>query len=393
MVKTITPDAQHIKDTLQYFKAVVRPDLHPHDLLEIRAFRSGYSTACGLFKSLKAAAITAVNLSNSGYQVYSLLNPIDPKSDYAKKNDRFINTVDFRAYASAHAGDIARRRLYLFDFDPPRPDSNTCSTHAEKATAWAEAKELVQFLYGLDWPEPVLLDSGNGYHVVYLADDSPVDKPACDLLKGILRCLKVKFPTLDASVFDANRLHRVPWTQNSKGTWTIERPHRRAQVLDLPDPLEPVPAEKLLALEFELDPQASYRRSNPQKRVKRPDLAIDEEGVEEFIREYSDFLQLEQTSRRDGVSFFALSYCPFKGGEHRHQGDKSAIILSDTNIGFKCFSDDCVDYNFQSLLQLLHDETGRWPKVRFRVGMTDEELEVRWGGIDDLTVSASSPAA
>jgi hypothetical protein len=105
MAKTITPDAQHIKDTTLYFKAVVRPDLHPHDLLEIRAFRPGYSTACGLFKSLKAAAITAVNLSNAGYQVYSLLNPINPASDYAKKNDRFINTVDFRAYASAHAGD------------------------------------------------------------------------------------------------------------------------------------------------------------------------------------------------------------------------------------------------------------------------------------------------
>ena len=66
------------------------------------------------------------------------------------------------------------------DFDRP---SGISATDAEKAAAKKKASEIYGFLKERDWPEPVVADSGNGYHLDYR-----VDLPAADdgLLEKLL---------------------------------------------------------------------------------------------------------------------------------------------------------------------------------------------------------------
>jgi hypothetical protein len=384
-----TEDAPLIKEIEHYFHTIAQTALHTTDLIEIRAFRPGSGTACGLFTNLHLAAEAAVVLSRGGYNVYYPLNPISPTSEYAKKNPRSINTVDWHAFGSANACDISRRRAYLFDFDAARPAefSKSPSTDQEQIETEVQAESFIEFMTEQGWPSPLTIDSGNGTHVVYLAtDDTPANSANCERLKRVLRFLKTKFPLLDTTVYDAPRLHRVPGTVNRRGPSTIERPHRRSKVLNYPDPLIAVPAAKLLELDFLADPEAAYQGDQPKRKSKLPALAIDEAGVEDFCDEFPDQLSIREIKRKEGVVFFTLDFCPFKGGEHSNQeADKSAIILSKDNIGFRCFSSACEDNNFPALLALLYEETGRRPTTQFRVGMTDEECQQKWGcTVDDV---------
>jgi hypothetical protein len=146
----------------QYFR-VVSP---PGDLIEVRAFpdkstgRRG--VARGLFTDLRLAAITAVHMTNAGLQTYYSLNPIKPDSVYAKK--RVINQPCWRVSHTAKDYHIGRRRNYLFEIDAHKPVryKDYCSTGKEKAIAWDQVQRLRQYLSERGWPEPIVIDSGNG---------------------------------------------------------------------------------------------------------------------------------------------------------------------------------------------------------------------------------------
>ena len=103
------------------------------------------------------------------------------------------------------------------------------------------------------WPrQPIAADSGNGFHLMYR-----IDLPAND--SGIVeRCLKEldrRFTddesTVDTTVFNAARIWKLPGTFARKGDDTKERPHRRAEVICLPDKLEVVPYDLLFDLAVE----------------------------------------------------------------------------------------------------------------------------------------------
>ena len=64
---------------------------------------------------------------------------------------------------------LCERRWLLIDVDPERP-SGISATDAEKAAAQKKAREIYRFLKERGWPEPVVADSGNGYHLLYRID-------------------------------------------------------------------------------------------------------------------------------------------------------------------------------------------------------------------------------
>jgi hypothetical protein len=367
------------------------------DLIEIRAWHDE-STGIrgrnsGLYNNLRKAAFAAIRLSNEGQHVYFTLNPVDPNSICAKKRE--LNKVIRKAFFTTKDYHVACRRLYLFDSDPKRP-SGVCSTEAEKAHAWEQVQALKMYLSGLGWPEPIVADSGNGWHLYYLADGCAVGREATANVKDALRYLKTLFPTVDTTVYNAAQISRVPHTMNVKGINTVERPHRRAKLISYPEKLEPVMAGKVYQLAIE----AGILTDDDGNRVKtsaakgESTLLIDEAGVEELIDEFPDQLELTRTTQAGDITYFALASCPFKGAPHRGQdvgAGKTTIMLRPDTVGFKCFSDDCSNHKFVDLLHLLHEQTGRWPETPIWEEDDLEVLEARWKcEFDDETVAQDS---
>jgi hypothetical protein len=67
------------------------------------------------------------------------------------------------------------------------------STDVEKGAALAVALAVKAFLTRSEWREPILVDSGNGFYLLYRGDDCDAEG---DILKFALRFLANKFNML-----------------------------------------------------------------------------------------------------------------------------------------------------------------------------------------------------
>jgi hypothetical protein len=387
---TMTPqDIERVNSIERYLHVVSRPG----DLIEVRAWpdpstgRTG--VARGLFTNLRMAAITCVHMTNEGLQTYTSLNPLLPGTFYVKQAG--LHRPFWRVSETARDHHIANRRLYLLEIDAVRPAqwSKHCATAQEKAEAWDQAQRLKQFLTERGWPQPITIDSGSGYHLVYCANGCSVSPEATQVLARALRYLKSLFPGLDAGVYNPARIARVPFTINRRGPETEDRPHRQARVISNPDSFEPVMPFKICELADSagvLTDDDGKRISN--RRIKNEGtLLIDEDGVGDLIDEYPDHLTLDGVRREGDITYLGLAECPFKGAAHRGQeigAGKTFIILRPDSIGFHCYSSDCEGKTFTDLLYLLHSETGRWPETPIWEDDT-EEVERRWGGVEDVS--------
>src|SRR5262249_7538684 len=84
--------------------------------------------------------------------------------------DGFALNHFYRASSRFRKTDYARRQLLLVDCDPRR-EPDTSSTDAQKAAARRQVLAIREFLRNLGFPEPMLADSGNGYHLLYTIDE------------------------------------------------------------------------------------------------------------------------------------------------------------------------------------------------------------------------------
>lgn len=215
------------------------------DIIKSRTFTSG---------TIDRAARQALAFSGVCDGVYFTLNPVRP---------------DLADGSAARDVDILRRRLILIDCDPTRP-ARTSATDAEKRRSLERALAIRDFLRGLGWPEPVLCDSGNGYHLLYL-----IDLPADDggLVKGVLEALAARFDTdactIDRKVANASRISKLYGTKVRKGEDTAERPHRFSRILKAPAEFRVVPEDLLRALAAEKPPAAPPIDPVEEKEIER----------------------------------------------------------------------------------------------------------------------------
>jgi hypothetical protein len=181
------------------------------------------------------AAVAAVQGLADDRGVYVTLNPVSPTiGDHAPKNQ-----------------DVVRRARLLVDIDAKRAEPDSMANEAEKAAALAVAYAIVAYLESLGWPSPVVVDSGNGVHLVY-AVDLPNDTLARQYLSRVLKALaaahNAEGAVVDAKVFDAKRITKLAGTWVRKGDNTPDRPHRMARILYAPAALEVVPCDRLKEL-------------------------------------------------------------------------------------------------------------------------------------------------
>jgi hypothetical protein len=205
--------------------------LDPNHRVELRLLPSGRS----LFFAGNDpdALVAAVHKHADSPGIYYTLNPV--------MDDLTVTAKDKH---------VVRRRLFLIDIDPTRPASfaKFASTDDEKAAAMIVAKDVVRGLNQLEWPEPIMIDSGNGYHLLYCID-LPNDAPSRFLLKNLLLTLArrhdLQSATIDKSVHNASRIAKLPGTWAAMKKAAPGRPHRRCQVLSIPPTIRTVTAQQL----------------------------------------------------------------------------------------------------------------------------------------------------
>ncbi|MBV8234641.1 MAG: hypothetical protein JO075_02955, partial [Acidimicrobiia bacterium] len=228
--------------------------VEPYQVVEIRIpqpFRGRVQSR--LFRGPEEAARYAARWSGKAKAVYFTLNPLSPD----------------KTEGSACARDVLERRWLFVDFDPIRAEGfgTDSATDVERRRARVVAVQARAWLRSLGFPDPVLCDSGNGFHLLYQIW-LPNDDASKALIEGVLKALAARFDTedvkVDTGLFDANRIDKVYGTQACKGPGTTERPHRYSRVLKVPDAIEPVATallEELAAESKALDLEAEIART------------------------------------------------------------------------------------------------------------------------------------
>ncbi len=199
-------------------------------VVELRAFKHR-KIVSGYFDDHHALAGAAHELDTAGYQVYVTLNKVKPDLLV-----RAANRLKEYPKSTTSDNDIIWIKWLPLDFDPVRP-SNVASTNEEKEAAEACARQVRQFLRDRGWPDPVVGDSGNGFHLLYRID-LPNTQESRDLVKGVLESLAFRFDDervkVDTSVCNPARIWKLYGTMARKGDSVPERPHRRSTILKVP---------------------------------------------------------------------------------------------------------------------------------------------------------------
>lgn len=158
-----------------------------------------------------------------------------PKNLLARVSRRMRTTSD---------NDVSERIFLMVDVDPVRAPGceKLSATTAEKGSAWQVAIRVKSELRSV-FPAPLVVDSGNGYHLYYrLATTEPGGAIVDDLNDPITRFLRIlaakfdnEYAEIDIRVRNASRVMKLPGTMARKGPHSDERPHRMAKLIEVPD--------------------------------------------------------------------------------------------------------------------------------------------------------------
>jgi hypothetical protein len=198
---------------------------------------------------LVALADAASKWTGRAEGCYITINPVRPDL-LARASNRVVR----RPRHTTTDAEIARRVGLVFDADPMRP-AGVSATEEEKAGAWALIDRLKAMLTRRGWPEPVVADSGNGFHLRYR-----IDLPADDgglvgrVLEAAASLVSGDLARIDTSLSNPGRIIKLYGSMARKGDHTDDRPHRWSRILEVPSDFRVVPTELLEAFAAEHQP-------------------------------------------------------------------------------------------------------------------------------------------
>ena len=155
---------------------------------------------------------------------------INAVKEYCEAREQFYSLRKCRIMTQDE--DIDRLTWFAIDVDPEHP-AGTSATLEEKNRALEQAKEVYEYMKGLRFLHPEIVDSGNGYHLKYKID-LPNDDDTQDMLKALNTSLSEQFSMVDKAVKNASRILKLPGTIAMKGRHTEDRSYRPATILKAP---------------------------------------------------------------------------------------------------------------------------------------------------------------
>jgi P4 family phage/plasmid primase-like protien len=297
---------------------------------EVRLF-CPLRVAVGYFDSWEAA-LRAVESEPSQYKAaYFTLNPVKLPTGIP------VNPTSLHSSANAAgASDIARRTWLLIDCDPPR-QSKTNSTAEEKGAAREQADRIREWLCSHGWPQPVLADSGNGWHLLYRID-LPNDDVSKALLEKFLARLKQLFPMVDAGNFDAPRLCKLYGSWARKGEHSEERPWRRSAIVEH--------GSNTVVTEQQIQALSPAPVRVPAATLKADDVKLS--SLLGFLDYYGVALRSEPREVAGGWQIEIE--CPWSA-EHSDEARRDTVVsfVAGLGNGFKCFHSHCSQRHWREL--------------------------------------------
>jgi P4 family phage/plasmid primase-like protien len=301
-----------------------------HGVHEVRLIRP--SIASGYFDSWDAA-LEAVETEPEYKAAYFTLNPVEVPAGVA------VNPASLKASKNTAAdANIARRVWLLIDLDPARA-AGTNATDAEKQSAREQADAARNYLAARGWPEPVLADSGNGWHLLYRVD-LPNDAASSELVRSVLARLKHLFPLVDSGNFNASRVCKLYGSWARKGPHSEERPHRRSAIVEAGKD-DVVTVEQLRQL----------IPTTPEVVLAKPD-DVKLAGLVGFLSHYSVVSRSEPREVSGGWQIAVQ--CPWID-EHSSEANRDTVVsfIAGIGYGFKCFHSHCTEKRWREFREEL----------------------------------------
>jgi P4 family phage/plasmid primase-like protien len=318
---------------------------------ELRVVKAGkWRTISGYFDDVEKLASAVTQNDGKGPGVYITLNPVDPAL-----LARAANRAKPYAQATTTDRDIQRRRWLLIDLDPERP-SGISSTDTEHDAAIGRSHVVRDWLRRDGWPDPALIDSGNGAHLLYRID-LPNDDAATELIRGCLRALAVRHDDkqikVDKTTFNAARISKIPGTTARKGDDTADRPHRLSRIIDLPGSSVPVPVEMLQRLADEAkgagktDEANGASKPNDAGAAKTESKSKGEFNIDQWIAKVGLDVVSGPTTHDGGRKWVVR--CPW----NPDHGDGAVFQAAGGKLGYHCFHASCSGYGWRELREKL----------------------------------------
>ena len=233
-VRSVTISGSLLMDSCE-----ANPLFLPDRVYELRMPKTRQGTTSGYFNDVGLLYKAAAALDGKVPGLYVTLNAVN-----SALLARAKNRLQPYAKSTTSDADILKREWILIDCDAVRP-AEISSTDAEHHAACNRCNSIADWLGSQGWPEPVRADSGNGGHLLYRID-LPNDDASRDLVKAVLEVLALKFNdsvvTVDTGVYNAARITKLYGTMVCKGDSTEDRPHRRSQILSVPERTDSSPA-------------------------------------------------------------------------------------------------------------------------------------------------------
>lgn len=315
---------QSIRATFDIFK--------PEGVIEVRAM-SGY-TYSGYFRDREKLISELARHDDKTW--YFVMNDIDEGCYSREQNERILSKKGLKTTGDK---EITAIKWILIDADPERT-TGVSSTDEEKEKAKQTIKRVYKYLRGEGFSDPVVCDSGNGYHLLYSVDMAVED---AECTKKFLQAIDMLFSDadvkIDTSVFNPSRITKVYGTIARKGANTAERPHRASGFVYIP--------EEILPNSIHLLKKIIGVIPEPPKPVYRNDH-IETFDIDKFISDNGIAVSRETTS--GGIRKIVLEECPF---DPSHKAPDSAIfVMQNGAIAFKCFHNSCADKRWSDVRQL-----------------------------------------
>ncbi|MDR2030484.1 MAG: DUF3987 domain-containing protein [Puniceicoccales bacterium] len=263
------------------------------------------------------------------------------------------NKIGTQIKATADA-DILRRRWLFIDIDPKRP-SGVSATDGEKAHAKAIADLVVDLTKRNGWTEPVIADSGNGYHLFYAIDLEPQSPIVAAILKALAARFDNEHATIDTSVANPSRIIKIPgtWARKGDDDKRSGRIHRMGKILSFPEEIETIAEESLTNLLHSLEDGQNFAgmptERGGESAPSSPRESVDLDGMTSHLMRYFALPEgVRPETYKDGWRW-SLLVCPFDG-DH---GRSASVFFVDGKWGFHCHHASCRDRHWQDVVDLL----------------------------------------
>ena len=321
-------DERQIRYTFELLKK-------PEDVIEVRCItsRSNYS---GYFKNVDNIIKELPRYSNGN--VYFVLNKISDGCYSREQHETFVE----KAKNTTSDGDISLREWLLIDVDPKRP-SGVSSTNEEKNNAKLVINNVFSFLRDIGFAEPIVCDSGNGFHLLYKISLENTEANKL-LMQTVLQVLDLYFSNgkcdIDKTVFNASRITKLYGTDSKKGNNTDDRPHRQSSILKVPKAIKETPYQLLL--------KVAGMMPAPEEKTYQNNYGKDRFDLKSFIRENN--INVKSELNFQGGTKYILDHCLF---DHSHKSKDAALFeLQNGAVAYKCLHNSCSGHKWQDVRKM-----------------------------------------